>query len=363
MNIFHLFRNLKYGGCQTLALTLINELKDDNHYIIYLNEEVDQESSMFKSFFIINNDVLFLDQRKLKLKEIELEIENYISINGGGVLLSWFYPYSLKLKLKFPILHHAGMAALPFYSVQWLKNVILFRFLNVMKSNDMVVYASNHIFYSHQKSYLYFPKNSSIIYNAVDHHKFKFSQKIRSYAPKKFIMVGRLDGSKDFDSFIDLAATITQEYRVKFYIAGDGNDRRRLEEKNKNLNSPVLFLGNVSNLNEELLNYDVMIFLNKPIEGFGNVIVEAMLSGLLVISNNIGASKEIIVNNVTGILVDDYKSLVITVSSLLKNSDIDIEKMVFNAYQDAVKRFSSKGFSQEYKVCLEKILNDSSCHQ
>ena len=74
-------------------------------------------------------------------------------------------------------------------------------------------------------------------------------------------------------------------------------------------------------------------------------------------------SKEIIVNNVTGILVDDYKSLVITVSSLLKNSDIDIEKMVFNAYQDAVKRFSSKGFSQEYKVCLEKILNDSSCHQ
>lgn len=168
-------------------------------------------------------------------------------------------------------------------------------------------------------------------------------------------MVGRLDGSKDFDSFIKLASVIKQENKAEFYIAGIGNDIKRLEALNKNFGFPVSFLGNISDIHKKLHNYDVMVFLNKPIEGFGNVLVEAMLSGLLVISNDIGASKEIIKHNNTGLLASDFDSLVSIVFDIINNK-IDCERLIENAYHDAMIRFSSVVFSKEYKTCLERIL-------
>ncbi|MGD6735129.1 glycosyltransferase [Photobacterium leiognathi subsp. mandapamensis] len=345
MEIVHIFRNLKYGGCQSLALSIMKNMGNDiRHVVVYLNED-DNTESCRSEFEKYTDKLLFVSQKDLSLNNVRSYI---LSLKTDKtVFLSWFYPYSLKLNLGKNAIHHAGMAALPFFSLQWLKNNIVFLLSRVTKKNGgKVIYASEHIKKSHKEKYILTPSNSSVIYNGISKELFKHrvssSKKI-----KKVIMVGRLDGSKDFDSYIRLAS-IFNDRGLLFYIAGDGADRTRLEYLNDELNANVCFLGTVKDLHESLSSYDLMIFLNKNIEGFGNVIVESMLSKVLVISNNIGASPEIISNGKTGFLSNNFHSLVDILDSVINMQKEDYDRVVNAAFIDASNRFSAKLCSKSY---------------
>lgn len=352
MNVIHLFRNLKFGGCQTLALSIVTSSDTTiNHYALYLNEEDHDDESMkldFQSYF---KEVIFIDQKSYSKSEIVNEINSLITQFNIAKMVSWFYPYSLKLNIGCEIVHHAGMAALPKFTKQWFKNNIVFTLYSKIRKNDTVVYASEHILKSHHDNYFFLPKNKCVIYNGVDDSKFHFFERHRPV--RKFIMIGRLDGSKDFDSYIKVANAVSSKYPVSFSIAGDGIDRERLEKINNSLEGAVSFLGTVKNLQISMSEYDSLIFLNKPVEGFGNVIVEAMLSGLLVVSNNLGASKEIISNGFSGILVDNIDELERVIVSVIEGRS-DIFDMRKEARCIASTKFSSKKCAYEYNQLLRK---------
>ncbi|MFA0410493.1 glycosyltransferase [Vibrio splendidus] len=354
MNIIHLFRNLKYGGCQTLALSLINSsLKDDLHYIVYLNDLPDHEDSMKSDFSLLSKKIVYLSQKNNSISNIAHNINALASSLSDVRIISWFYPYSLKLNLNEKVYHHVGMAALPITSTQWLKNNIVQAIYcrRFIRKQDIAIYASQHIRNSHSKFYLLNPITQETVYNGVSLEKFTYEDK--KIPIRNFIMIGRLDGSKDFDSYIRLANLFSSNSCVKFDIAGSGDDLIRLKSINDSLNSKVNFLGNVSNINEKIHDYDSLIFLNRKVEGFGNVLVEGMLSGLLVISNNLGASKEIIDDKETGFLVDSHEQLISLIRSIISSNNT-YSQIKERARNVASEKFNSQLCSIKYREILSK---------
>ena len=334
----HIFRNLKMGGCQTLALSIIQSNNRLKHVIVYLNDDVE----LLDAFNDSADTVHFIDQKKGKavVSEQLNEIMKRYSVN---CVISWFYPYTLRLEINSKkVINHIGMAALPLRNLQFYKNIANYLFYRRKIKSQTSVFASEHIKNTFSK-YFYPSSSSHVIHNGIPTLKYK-----NNIRKKENIvtMVGRLDGSKDFDSFIKLANESCFD-NLKFFIAGCGDDSSRLKELNKKCGGNAVFLGLVEDVPELLSRTKVSIFLNKPIEGFGNVIIESMASGCIVISNNIGASKEIIIDNISGFLVEDYSELKAVLYRTVA-SEFDANELTIEAKNKVDSAFDIKITANKY---------------
>jgi len=150
-----------------------------------------------------------------------------------------------------------------------------------------------------------------VIPNGVDIKKFKSLTKKRT-DNIKIIYVGRLIRRKGLKYLIQSIPKVIQNKNiVKFIIVGDGPIRKKLETiaKKLRIEHVVDFQGFVSE--EKLLklyNKADIFVLPSLFEGFGNVITEAMASGLPVIATKVGAISEIVIDGKTGFLVPSKDS-------------------------------------------------------
>jgi phosphatidylinositol alpha-1,6-mannosyltransferase len=127
------------------------------------------------------------------------------------------------------------------------------------------------------------------------------------------LSVGRLQRRKGHDIAIQAIATLrTRLPNLRYVIAGDGEERSRLERLAADLNvqDRVFFAGIVSDadLPAFYAACDIFLLPNRvdegDIEGFGIVFLEAAASGKPVIGGNNGGVPEAVDRDVTGLLVD-----------------------------------------------------------
>ncbi len=122
------------------------------------------------------------------------------------------------------------------------------------------------------------------------------------------LIVGRLAAEeryKGHDLLIDLWPRIQAEAPgARLVVAGDGDDRPRLEARARALGDRVRFAGRVPDETLARL-YRRCLFFAMPSrdEGFGLVFLEAMRAGRACIGA-VGAAAEVIEDGVTGLLVD-----------------------------------------------------------
>ncbi len=111
---------------------------------------------------------------------------------------------------------------------------------------------------------------------------------------------------------------------AKFVLVGDGPLRPRYEEVARELNikKDVYFLGKRADVPTIISNLDVSV-LSSTNEGFSNVIMESMAAGKPVVATNVGGSKEMIQDGVTGYLVppSDSQSMANAIINLLRNPE------------------------------------------
>ena len=117
---------------------------------------------------------------------------------------------------------------------------------------------------------------------------------------------GRLNYQKGQQYLIEIAKKLKDKgILFTLFIAGTGEIYAELEsliEKN-NLHNEVILLGFVKDMDRFMNSID--IFLQTSVsEGFGYVLVEAMIKSKPIVAFNISSSPEIIKNNETGLLVD-----------------------------------------------------------
>lgn len=205
--------------------------------------------------------------------------------------------------------------------------------------------------------------NFQVIPNGVDIKKFKpLSEKRTDII--NILYVGRLIRRKGLKYLIQSMPTVISKTRImlKLTIIGDGPIREKLETMVKKLivEHVIDFQGFVSEkkLVERYQKADIFV-LPSLFEGFGNVITEAMASGLPVIATRVGAIPEIVIDGETGFLVQskDSVSLADAITKLVV--DKNLRKKMGKAGRTRVEKLYSwskivEKYVATYLRCLSR---------
>ncbi|MEX0569208.1 MAG: glycosyltransferase family 4 protein [Candidatus Njordarchaeota archaeon] len=167
-----------------------------------------------------------------------------------------------------------------------------------------------------------------VIYNGVDTQKFRpASQKNRDKI--RILSVARLIERKGLNYLIEaIPSIIENQNNVEVLIVGEGNLHRELQRKCSGLGIQkyVKFLGGVNNddLPSIYSNSDIFV-LPSLNEGMSNTILEAMASGLPIITTDTGGSKELIDKNGIIIPIMDSKAISDAIMTLISNERLRYE--------------------------------------
>lgn len=183
-----------------------------------------------------------------------------------------------------------------------------------------------------------------IVENGIEVEKYRKNSK-KIFLDKLVIgFVGRISEQKNPMFLIEICEELLKrkEKDFIFYVVGDGELREKFEEeiKNRKIEKYFFMKGWSEKIEEEIRNFDVALMISKW-EGFGLVVCEYMAALKPVIAVNVGGVKNIIRNNINGILINEYSSerfvkeiLKIKVDNLLK------ERLVITAYKDVKLKYS-----------------------
>lgn len=321
MVVIHLFRNLIRGGCQTLALEICKKTADQIQlYIISVNSD-DEMSSEFQKIGAV---VYKIPQKRDVIRKIISNIHR--NEKSKPVIVSWFFPMSLYLcPLEYRHVGHVGTAHSPRLDRTYLANLAI---LHLYKNADIhYIFCSDHVEKTFERTYFLKIDRSkkSVEYNGIDLNKFTPSKYIKSGMDRSefvILFVGRLDGSKDPEMLIRQAPEIKKRIpEAVIKIIGDG----KMYDELRAMAKPypfILLLGLRSDIAEQLQECDAFVFPNKDVEGFGNVIIEAMASCVPTIANRIGASEEIISHGEDGFLINTGYQLPVILEKLKQDKNL-----------------------------------------
>jgi glycosyltransferase involved in cell wall biosynthesis len=166
---------------------------------------------------------------------------------------------------------------------------------------------------------------------------------------------GRLTEQKGQLLLIEVAKILRdRKLNFRLYIAGEGEMRATLEKRIAacGLENYVYLLGFVSEMNSFMNALDVFL-LSSAWEGFGFVLVEAMLKECPVVAFNTSSNPEIVLDRQTGYLVNypDVQAFADKVEWLIKNKDLRSaigEKAKQHAKQHVLNHFN--GLCKEERI-------------
>jgi sugar transferase (PEP-CTERM/EpsH1 system associated) len=150
------------------------------------------------------------------------------------------------------------------------------------------------------------------IYNGVDTRR--FSSEGRDFArralgiPDRSVaigIVGRLDPVKDHVGLLKAFTHMRTDLGTQLYVVGDGPSRPAVEAAVRALGlaQRVRLLGARHDVAEILPGFDLFVLPSLG-EGMSNTILEAMATGLPVVATRVGGNPELVVHEVTGLLVE-----------------------------------------------------------
>jgi phosphatidylinositol alpha-1,6-mannosyltransferase len=183
------------------------------------------------------------------------------------------------------------------------------------------------------------------------------------------LSMGRLVPRKGVDTLLRALPLIRQVVpSVLCVVAGDGEDRQRLESLARELDvlDSVRFLGRVSDADRiELYNAcDVFVLAAREerpdVEGFGLVILEAGACGKPVVSTQSGGAPEVVIDGETGLIAkgSDARALADAVLRLL--TDTPLRDALGKAGRANVeKRANWAHVAQEMHQLLERWSGDT----
>ena len=141
--------------------------------------------------------------------------------------------------------------------------------------------------------------------------------------PGRIVMVGRLAPPKRHDLAIDAVRRLRASHPdVELHLVGDGPDRQRIESLARAAGDAVRLLGTREDI-PGLLAEAAVVLLASDYEGAPLSIIEAMAAGVPVVAARVAGIPELVVNGVTGVLVEpgDGEALADAIASLLDDPE------------------------------------------
>src|SRR5262249_16511190 len=160
--------------------------------------------------------------------------------------------------------------------------------------------------------------------------------------------VGRLSPEKNVHFFQKLEGALVKEgfHNFRIVFVGDGAERRWLE---RNL-TRAEFAGVLYNeaLAEAYANMDVFAFPSRT-DTFGNVVLEAMASGVPPVVMNSGGPKYVVEHGISGFVSRNEKEFIEFVSQLMSSRD-QHQEMCEQARKAAMKASWNCVFEEVYRA-------------
>jgi len=204
--------------------------------------------------------------------------------------------------------------------------------------------------------------NINVITNGVDTETFYRSPETGLARPVKVLTVCRLISRKRIDLLIEAVASAKSlGVDIRLNIAGEGNladELKRLTEK-VGVAASVSFMGRVPVEKMPQLYRDNNIFvMSSAHEGMSNAMLEAMASGLPIVTTQCEGVDELIADN--GLVVKQPKpdSIALAIKSLADDPG-RYEKMC-DASVRCAKQFTWSQVANQYLDCYRTVINNRS---
>jgi N-acetyl-alpha-D-glucosaminyl L-malate synthase BshA len=188
-------------------------------------------------------------------------------------------------------------------------------------------------------------KDIKVIPNFIDIDKYKTNFKdcdrdLLALPTERVIThVSNFRPVKRISDVIEVFYKVQKEVPSKLMMVGEGPERKQAEQlcKTYGIEDKVVFLGN-SNEVDKILCYSDLFLLPSETESFGLAALEAMASGVPVISSNSGGIPEVNIEGVSG-----YLSPVGAVDEMAHNAiKIIKDEAVLNKFKKAAQGASTK---------------------
>ncbi|MBR2416346.1 MAG: glycosyltransferase [Bacteroidaceae bacterium] len=347
------------GGKERRMGELIRSLKQHGdfkiHVVLYSNViDYNQVCSSIDSIHYINEKEGRYQRLKFIYKLIKEIKPDYVHVWTARVCLyiNLIYPF-LRFRYIFSSIADANK---PSFKNQILLYNTTYRICDSITSNSM----AGLIAY---KAPL---KKSVVIYNGFNQDRLnpnETGENVRKEfnldGKKVITMAARLDKSKDFEMFIDIAKEIDKKIaNTLFLIVGRGEKEDVLKQYAKEHDvKNVIFCGYRKDVEAIYKASDIAVLCTNAFvhaEGVSNSIMEGMACGLPVVATEGGGTNEIIVDGYNGYIVQpkDVNKAVERISELITDNDT-YRKLCINAQKTIKEKFTieemTKGYIKEYK--------------
>lgn len=322
IRLLYLLKTLQIGGAEKSTILYSNELVNKIKFVGILAGK-----GFYDSSNIISNKVFrFYPPHKIK---------NYFYFFNNLIFLF----KTLKLN-EISILHYHQRIFIPF--VYFIK--LLFPKINIIYSHQNV--------FNDWKNYFIFAGKIIALTKAAKNDLPKFLQnkitiiphgtilpkKVTTKTmPSQFGFVGRFIKWKGIMELIDEFKIVNKKYPfTKLFLVGDGPQKEEILKKIKkiDLGEKIYLIEPQNNLAKIYNLLDVIILPSKFLEGFGIVLIEAMSYGIPAIVFDNPVFKEIVINNINGIVVK--RSLSEGMLKLLYSQTL-FKKLSINAKKSSFK--------------------------
>jgi glycosyltransferase involved in cell wall biosynthesis len=208
-----------------------------------------------------------------------------------------------------------------------------------------------------------------LIYHGIDWLYWDYNPKKTIHTKVNILFIGRLIEKKGVIYLLKaILQLIKKGVLIQLVIIGKGKNEQML--KNfciaNNLENNVLFPGwqNPKQIKQLFALSDIfvlpsLIASDGDRDGIPNVILEAMASGVPVISTSISGITEIIQHQITGLLVSekDSNQLIDAIFTLINNNNLRIS-LIKNAYELVTKKFNFEGNNELLVSLFENVIID-----
>lgn len=174
------------------------------------------------------------------------------------------------------------------------------------------------------------------------------------------IAVGRLERVKRFDLLLYAIKNCLERFpEINCWLIGDGKETKNLKDlvKKLGLDNHITFLGTRTDVRLLVTHADLMVSTSER-EGFPMAILEAISENVPVVATDVGGTKELVENDISGILVEpnNLNSITDGIYKMLKNKNL-AKKLADTALEEAKKKFSMESIIVKWEDLYTQVCN------
>jgi len=352
--VLHVITNFSaLGGAEMMLQKLILAQPEYDHYLISLISLSDIYEESLKQVKLSKALNWKITNTAKTISRLAKEVDRI----QPDVIQSWMYHANFMVTIansfcrqSYPIywgIHHS-LNSISEESLSTKVAIYLNKYLS--KKATGIAYCAQSSLNQH-KQFGFENKNQVFIPNGIDLEKFRFVERDFSN-PVTVGFVGRNHKAKGIPYLFEVMSAFKDDPRIEFRVAGKGLSLKdkEIEDLSKKfvIGTNVTLLDAVKEMEAFYHGIDVLL-MTSITEGFPNVLIEAMATGAICISTDVGDARYIINDNDYIADVLSTSDLIDCINNYLKLSMVEKKQKMNEAFNLTINRFNINIVTNKYK--------------